>query len=215
MKISDLLFGLERNGFMIEHSGDSEMFYISLDSDGDPLLLDLTEFETSETGEIFVVGDTPYWFLEEPVGNKTRLASMAANNANLSVAMEKNTAVGFWYFDISSTWGGDIDEEGAICEFTFVSRIPGKTISVEDCVTLIRISCQTFSRSKFPLVRYAQLDEEEITPDDALYTNERSEDLFVDPRVFQAIKKLKKSEKDDPLSELARKIKEAGLDNNI
>lgn len=219
MNVSDLLFELEKNGFMIEHSAveSGKMFYISLEqNDNDPLLLDLTEFQTTETGDIFVVGDTPYWFLEEPVGNKTRLASMAANYANLSsIAMSKNTACsGLWFFDISSPWGGPIDKEGAICNFTFVSRIPGKIISVEDCVTLIRISLQTFARSKPPLVRYSEMDEEQITPDDALFSNEQLEDLFIDPRIFEMIKNLKrKAEKEDPLGELARKIKETGLDN--
>ena len=215
MKIGDLINQLESE-FIIEKCGNSEtMFYISVKSeDDDPLLLDLTEFETTETSDIFVVGDTPHWFLEEPVSNKTRLGSMAANNANLSIAMSKKTSIGFWYFDVFPTWGcGDIDE-GAVCEFKYVSRIAAKPICVKDVIALIRLSVDTYSRTKLPLIRFPEMDENQITPD-AFFTNEQL-DLFIDSRVFEIIKNLKqKAEREDPLKDFTKRIDEAGLNNSI
>ena len=170
--------------------------------------------------DVFIVGETPYWFLENPVSNKVKLAFVASNDANLRIALDPEPSLGAWYFDLSSPWTDEdaddsfddiLDAQGAICKFVYVARFVGCPLP-KDTGILIRLALETFSRTKKPLIRYAEKDDDDISVDDALDTGDKpTENVFVDIHAIQAIKNIVNQKgENDKLAELVEKLK--GLD---
>lgn len=165
MKRTELLSTLIERGIIVE-TLSSEMYFISLPDaslDGETeLLLDTSQMEN---GTIFLVGETPPWYLTIP-SQKEILAFTATNEVNRDILLSLHRTCGTWQFDLDSIEGSDENNGTIAAKFMFIAKIPSIG-TVDDVALLIESAIKTYLQTKDSLISFSEKNQDDVTVDDA------------------------------------------------